>query len=853
MIPGDTKNQIIGGLSLPRLVLSGGFLLIGIFALLGIVKDWLDPEWGERIIKSVVLDKRLYRVALLASFAGFLLGWFGSFTPAASIPQFEAYIVRLKPALFWLTALSLQTIIFLYLARKGTNQMMQENQNDADFPSKQSLLVSSGIVFGLLLLFWGFVFLSGLGLKPVSYWQKTGVPILSGQVFWIWSVGILGMLLIAFGGKQTGILLSKQGVGKFGKMLDIFLFLLIWAAAALFWNLEELPHSHFAPGPYPPGYQNYPYSDAAVYDSCAEFALIGQGLCNMQYADKPLYSFILIILHSIAGNRFDVLISLQVILLALAPPILYLLGTKLHSRLAGLIMAVLAIIKGVNLIAGTLVIWDVSNPKFLMSEFPMMVILAAFTYFLVRFFLDPENGVHYLVISAGTLALATLIRHNAWFLLPFGLLMPFFLRRFPIRRRAILSVMFAAMFILTILPWMYRSYKVNHNPFYVVIPFRGLIVSQRLESSQSGEEEAQGQFLEGGSFVNDVNVKNEITLGNAVQRIGTNVSPIINHFFHNLVASLLTLPPTILLENLKDTVTQGAPFWDRNWDGSMGIGSALMMLLNSVVLAYGIGSTYSRWKWIGVVPLAVFLLYAAGNALAKTSGGRYIVPMDWIVYCYYGIGAAELIHLAVTKLAMNPAQEVLPQSEPTAISEDHSLATKYSKNKLFLIFGMFILIGALVPLTDISFPQKYPVRNDTEWIQYLSAMQIFDPATQPDAEVARFLERKDVVVLQGKNLYPRYMDPEDGLTKEIYNYLPIKNPQMVFQLINSGHPDFSEADWLVTMPLEKSPEGFVGGVDTIVLGCVAEKNIEALAVILETLQEKWIYRLPTSLLACPSD
>ncbi len=741
-IPGDTKNQIITGLSLPRLVLSVGFLLIGIFALVGMLKVLMEPGWGERIIESVVLNKRLYSTALFVSIAGFLLGWFGSFTQTASIPEFEAYIVRLKPVVYWLTALSLQTIIFLYLARKVTNPIMQENQSGVDIPSNKSLLISSGTVFILMLLFWGLVYRSGLGLQPVSYWQKTGVPLLSGQVFWIWSVGILGMLLVAFSGKQTGVLLTKQSTGKSGKMLDVFLFLVIWAAAAILWNLEELPHSHFAPGPYPPGYQNYPYSDAAVYDSCAEFALIGQGLCNMQYADKPFYSFILVILHSIAGDRFDILISLQVILLALAPPLLYLLGTKLHSRLAGLIIAVLAIIKGVNLIASTLVIWDVSNPKFLMSEFPMMVMLAAFTYFLVRFILDPESGVHYLVLSAGTLALATLIRHNAWFLLPFGLLIPFFLQRIPIRRQAILSIMFASMFFLTLLPWMYRSYKVNHNPFFVVIPFRGLVVSERLESGPPDEEAVQGQFLEGGSFVNDVNVKNEVTLGNAIQRIGTNLYPITNHLFHNLVASLLTLPPTILFENLKDTVTEGAPFWDRDWDGSMAFGSALMLLLNSAVLAYGIGSAYSRWKWIGVVPLAVFLLYAAGNALAKTSGGRYIVPMDWIVYCYYGIGMAEFILLALRTLGLNGAQTGLPPSGPANIHEDQVPVQKNSNIILFSIFGMFILIGAMVPFTDIMFPQRYPVRNDTEWIRDLFAMQIYDPATQSDSEVCQIFRSK---------------------------------------------------------------------------------------------------------------
>ena len=193
------------------------------------------------------------------------------------------------------------------------------------------------------------------------------------------------------------------------------------------------------------------------------------------------------------------------------------------------------------------------------------------------------------------------------------------------------------------------------------------------------------------------------------------------------------------------------------------------------------------------------------------------------------------------------------QPRPAVIREDHGIADNHFNTKIIVIVGMFILIGAMVPLMDILFPQKYPIRNDLEWIDDLYALKIFDPATQPVSEVEGFLERKDVVVLQGKNLYPRYVDPADELTKEIYNYLHIKEPQMVFQLINSGHPDFSEADWLITMPFDKSPEGFLDGADTIVLGCVTENNIEALAVILETPQDKLIYRISPSSLSCPSE
>ena len=88
------------------------------------------------------------------------------------------------------------------------------------------------------------------------------------------------------------------------KMFDLAICLVLWFSAVFIWQLIPQQDSYFAPGPYPPNGEFYPYSDAVTYDLSAELAVIGQGLSEQDYVDKPVYTWILFILHRLSGNKF---------------------------------------------------------------------------------------------------------------------------------------------------------------------------------------------------------------------------------------------------------------------------------------------------------------------------------------------------------------------------------------------------------------------------------------------------------------------------------------------------------------------------------------------------------------------
>jgi len=72
--------------------------------------------------------------------------------------------------------------------------------------------------------------------------------------------------------------------------------------------------------------------------------------------------------------------------------------------------------------------------------------------------------------------------------------------------------------------------------------------------------------------------------------------------------------------------------------------SAFMLMLNLGLVAFGIGTAFQSDRLRGLLPVGVLLLYLTANSLARTSGGRYVVPVDWILVAYYCVAMAELVH-----------------------------------------------------------------------------------------------------------------------------------------------------------------------------------------------------------------
>ena len=104
------------------------------------------------------------------------------------------------------------------------------------------------------------------------------------------------------------------------------------------------------------------------------------------------------------------------------PAILYLLGKAIHSRSFGLILAVLAMLRGINGIAAGSMI-NLANQKQLLTDFPTVIFVAWFALMMVRWLKAPAKNYLYALWAGGIAGLAIMLRTNALFLVLFALLL----------------------------------------------------------------------------------------------------------------------------------------------------------------------------------------------------------------------------------------------------------------------------------------------------------------------------------------------------------------------------------------------------------------------------------------------
>jgi hypothetical protein len=835
-LPADPKNELIFGYSMPRLLIILGLLFLFIFGLSLAWYSFRRPARVKLFAGRLAPDQPIFKTVLILSGVIFMLGWAIVFTPQVYFGQYSPYFIRLRPALVWLTLVSLQTALFLLLWGYGLH-WAQALEN---YRQNKKAYLLSGILLVCFLAVWALIAVTRVGLTPDLFWGKTGIPLLNLQVLAALVIGLLFLALsIRYQNSRT-----KLGLFLRGWRIDLLICLVLWLAAAFFWIREPLPHSHFAPGPYPPNNAVYPYSDAASYDLAAQFAIIGQGFSGFKnYIDKPLYSAFLVFLHVVMGQSYQQVIALQVAFLAVIPALLYLIGQQLFNRTAGVMAGTLTVFKGINSISGTLAIWDVSNSKMMMSETPLAAALLLFTLFMILWLKDPDRRVRYLMAAGGVIGLATLIRHNTWILLAaawFVIILVYW-RRWKKWLRA--GLLFTIVLVVSILPWMWQSGQATHNPFYFLAPIRGVVLSNRYapylpssfrnliyppgtkgSATATPTPSAGATPLPSGPSAAGKGVESQ----NLLQSIGVFTAPIAGNFVHDLVTSTLTLPSSFFNQDIIGLVRQQQPssYWNTIWDGRMNAAQGVLLFLDLCLLAIGITNCWYRWKLAGIMPLITFLAYSLGTAVARTSGGRYIAPMDWAIYFYYGLGLLQVVLWGAALFGAQIRPALLGNTSQTSVPLNKTSSGTFAWPSFALLAGFFA-IGALVPLPQYLFPRLYPTLSKPDIVQMLDQRGAVAETGYSLADLQQFAAGKKAVVAYGRALYPRYLDfKNDDKANEVNSGLPKSSRYLVFDLVGPG--GLASA----ALPISAPPQFFPNASEVAVIGCKTGSMVYPFAVVI---------------------
>src|SRR6266540_1835048 len=189
--PSEVGNSIIFGLSLSRLIVAIGFLLVIISFAALFWKAFKDQGWAERFLEQWFGGGRFSKGSAWIASIGFGLGWIGCFLPAYRTGMLGPNWNRIQPIMSFILTASIATLAVFLIRRSGF--------------SIQSLKTSAVFRLGLILFL---VSLPVLVLMLTSeydahrledFWYGAGVPILASQLV----VTVLGGILFLLFRKES--------------------------------------------------------------------------------------------------------------------------------------------------------------------------------------------------------------------------------------------------------------------------------------------------------------------------------------------------------------------------------------------------------------------------------------------------------------------------------------------------------------------------------------------------------------------------------------------------------------------------------------------------------------------------
>ena len=816
--PSEPGSQVFLGLSLPRLILATSLFIAFISFVFLFIKSFADRRWAENTFEQWFGESRLgMGIAWIAGIS-FGLGWIGCFLPFYRAGILAIHWERLRPIMIFLLIAGAATLGMVFLKR---------SQLTIHASKLSKVYRTSLVLFFPTIVLLGVMLYTDFGVyAPEDYWYGAGIPILVSQLI----TALLGGALF----------LRAQKRWRFERF-DLFVCLFIYIVTAILWAREPLDKSFLFIGPYAPNRALYPFADGALYDTASQFALIGRNFLfyNGQFFERALYASFLVYLHSILGQDYGQLMGAQAAIFAIFPMLVYLIGKSLDVRAIGFAAAIVAMFRGANSIAASNMI-DMANPKMMLTDFPTAISMALIVYLACEWLKKPGQKWHYALWIGGVTGLGIMLRTNALFIL---LLIPLysFFSFLHERKRWLASslLLILAVFAIT-LPWELRNQSLGGTMYSSFITKFQSVIDLRYRKPLPPESSFPQESILSSLSLKQTQVLLEIYKDTKVMQepsCNTVVCFVSNHFLHNVLTSILVLPTSPVLDDLRHTVKESYPYWRPDWDGSFPQASIFFFGLNVFFIILGITVAWNHQRLVGLVPLALFIFYNISNGFARTSGGRYIVPIDWILTIYFLIGVFQTILLFAN--ALGTGWKLFPES--TAQVNLRQSTSRNDFSRALVILAILFGLGALIPLAERLYENRYQNFDVSQALSEREA-QILHAGLSLQ-EVDSFLQNPNAKIFVGRALYPRYYIENEGEV-HFYPVVVMGFPRTTFTLIGN------EGEKGIVLPGEK-PEYFPHAVDTLVIGCKGQYYVDALAVIILDETGTVYTRSPASPLQCP--
>lgn len=692
-IPSESRNAFLFGLSKSKLALCAGIVFLVLFCAVAAAASFKSEKVCRLLRSAGGIAAYVLGCALVV---GKIL-----LSPPVGRTAFErALSERLTPLAYWGAG-----FILLYFLFALPSILRRYRFRTVDLILPLSFLVMGGAVL--------FALRTGIGLEPISgTFYRQGVSLLEGHLV----VPLLVLLALL----PLYLLLRKPC----GKYVTPFLPILVWAAAVYFWQTTAFEgRSYFVPALRAPNYNFYPASDAENYDLLAQSILIGNGFRNGLTVVRPLYAAFLALLHALFDNDYMRVTNAQIMVLALIPAFVYLIGRELKHPCGGLVAAAWVIWREIYSIRVTPLV-QVSNSRLFMSDLPTALLVCIVIFFSLKWVCSARKTL-WTLFSGGAVGTAMLLRTQCLVLIPaLWLLMLCCGKRFPNALKHIL-LSFAGM-ALVFVPW---------TVYGIAFP-----------NTTVNADVSESQYLV--KLYRTAVGETDLTIGlpELILSHPAEVSHAVGaHFLNNEISSLLVLPvrdePA---EEADELFYEDSLFWYRENASGTIRGHLPLIACYLLVIGIGIASAVRRVGRSGWYPLLVHICYNAGNALALNSGFRFIIPVDWVLMFYFALGC-ECILTGLCGIFLNLHRADKPEAK---LPEQHS--------NLMPAAAVLLVVGLILPFCDRCIPYRYSDETQdelmTEWL-----------ALSPGAEsvLAEYSE-DEIVLLKGRAIYPRFYKAGEG-------------------------------------------------------------------------------------------
>lgn len=790
-MPSDSEGGILFGLSAFRL--AGAAILIA-WTLLALVFAYFSkrrPALQENL--DATLTSRLGNVLLTFSLLVALLcqgalAVLWGLSQNGAIFEYAAYAVRLAP-LFNLATLTGFELVGWVVLKKW--QIYRSTMN-----AGEALLRKAIIVWAILGALAVLIAITGLGIVPdeTGEWGLPGVALLEWQIVLACLVSILTFLLEG----------RRQAIEN--KRVDFWISVGIWTATLFLWLSQPVIPSFSALPPRAPNFEIYPFSDAQVYDEFAQSLLIGNGLKGNEIPPRPLYIVFLALWHLIVGQDYNAVIAAQSLALALFPVALYWVGKELYGRPVGIAVALLAGLRDYTSNIAAPFSNAISYSKLYLSEMPVALALAAFTYLAIRW-ARADHPSFRAFVAGGALGAGILIRTQAVAALPLILFVAWMAERkrfMPIVRGGLLMILAV---VLMISPWLIRNW-VNTGELIFDSPFTQTInLAQRYSRINGVEADAIRKPGE-----NNI-AYNERLLGIFVDAVSQNPGEaarvVVNRFLGNCVNNVLLMPLRNDLNSLDELWRPNRAFWEE-WNGALTLSQSLLLAFYTLLLGLGIAAAWGQMGLLGLAPLFINLAYNLWTSFALLGGQRFLVAMDWSIYTYYMIGLFVLIRGFISLMESAPASNL---TRTRSLHRDVSLSSADPKPRPwthFLVAGaFFLLVGASVPLSEKIFPKKYPPLTQAQLFDEFTSSKAFEKSAVNSACLAKVVADNGLTTSRGRALSPRFYESGEGEFTDKFGYKPSEQSRLLFYMTGDYYG-------LILLEMTDAPEFFPHASDVIV-------------------------------------